>query len=80
MPEFDDRLQRCFASVFPGLTEEEIRTGSAGEGTWDSLSLVTLVAVIQEEFDIEIPQEKLGTLDSFDAFCACVGRLQQADQ
>ena len=69
MSEFENRLVTCFASVFPGLTEAEIRKADADSvGTWDSLSFVTLAAVIQEEFNLEIDPEVLADLDSFQAF------------
>lgn len=67
MPD-DVRLMRCFESVFPGLTPDEIRASSGENGSWDSLSLVTLVAVVQEEFGVEISPDELASLDSFSAF------------
>lgn len=63
------RLIRCFATVFPALTEEQIQNATADStGTWDSLATVTLAAVIQEEFNIEVDPEILPNLDSFSAF------------
>jgi len=76
MPDLDLRLERCFASVFPGLTQEEIRSGLAEDGMWDSLSRVTLVAVVQEEFGVDIPPEAASDLNSFDAFRMYLERLQ----
>ncbi|MGD0445078.1 MAG: hypothetical protein ABSA39_14185 [Edaphobacter sp.] len=69
MSNLEDRLTCCFASVFQGLTEAEIRNASTESiGIWDSLSTVTLAAVIQEEFNLEIDVEILPKLDSFQAF------------
>ena len=69
MRDQDERLIRCFASVFPVLTQEEIENASSDSvGIWDSLSSVTLAAVIQEEFDVEIEPDALPNLDSFRAF------------
>ncbi|MGA3327467.1 MAG: acyl carrier protein [Terriglobia bacterium] len=69
MPEQDDRLVRCFASVFPALTPEEIRAASAESvAAWDSLASVTLVAVIQQEFGVEIDILDLPELTSFEAW------------
>jgi len=66
--ELENRLITCFASVFPGLTEAEIRNATADSvGTWDSLSFVTLTAVVQEEFNLEIDEDALPDLDSFQA-------------
>jgi acyl carrier protein len=76
MSDRENRLMRCFESVFPGLTPDEIRAGSAEQGTWDSLSLVTLIAVVQEEFAVEIGQDELSNLDSYEAFRAYVERLE----
>ena len=81
MSDWENRLIGCFASVFPGLTSEEIRTSSAeSDGIWDSLSTVTLVAVVQEEFNVAIDPEEVAQLDSFAAFRACVSRLIPAEE
>ena len=69
MCEQENRLVRCFASVFPWLRPEELRTISAESAeSWDSLSAVTLIAVVQEEFGVDIDAETLPNLDSFEAF------------
>jgi acyl carrier protein len=80
MPERDARLIRCFAAVFPGLTESEIRRVSAdSNGMWDSLSTVTLAAVVEEEFDLAIAPETLADMNSFEAFQAYLSRLARAN-
>jgi acyl carrier protein len=69
MCDDENRLIRCFGSVFPGLTPADIRLTSAeSTGSWDSLSAVRLAAVIQEEFSFEIDPQVLPELDSFEAF------------
>ena len=66
MAEVGDRLIRCFSSVFPTLTEEEIRAADvASLVTLDSLAGVTLVAVIDEEFGSEMDLEGLLELGTF---------------
>ncbi len=79
MSEDLGRLMRCFMSVFPGLTPDEIRTiNSESSGAWDSLAGVTLASVVQEEFDVEIEASQLLELDSYEAFrryLSCVGRI-----
>jgi len=81
MSEYDQRLMRCFSAVFPGLTSEEIRAISAeSSGAWDSLSTVTLAALVQEEFGVDIDPEVLPQLDSFAAFQAYLRRLNQAGE
>ena len=69
MSEQEQRLLRCFALVFPGLTQSEIEESRAeSTGAWDSLSGVTLVAVIEEEFSIQIEPDIYSELTSFSAF------------
>ncbi len=79
MPEQEDRLIRCFASIFPELTREEIlHVSTESAGTWDSLSTVTLAAVIQQEFDVEIDSDVLSSLESFEAFQTYLDRINAA--
>jgi len=81
MSEVESRLIRCFSSVFPGLTAEELRAASAqAVGAWDSLSGVTLVVVIQEEFGVDIDPEVLPQLDSFEAFSAFLNQSSPPEQ
>ena len=69
MSNQEDRLMQCFRSVFPSLTTEEIQVvNSESSGEWDSLTGVTLVAVVQEEFGVEIDAAHLSELDSFEAY------------
>jgi acyl carrier protein len=69
MSELESRLIRCFASVFPTLSADEIRAiDSEAAGNWDSLSTVTLAAVVQEEFNVEIEPDLVPELTSFTAF------------
>jgi acyl carrier protein len=65
--ELEDRLVRCFSSVFPALTDEEIR-GADVEllGDMDSLAGVTLVALIDQEFGVELDLEVLFRLHTFE--------------
>jgi acyl carrier protein len=77
--ERQDRLIRCFASVFPALSAEEILTVSSDSiGNWDSLSTVTLAAVVQEEFNVEIEPEIIPELNSFAAFWNYLQRVGAA--
>lgn len=81
MSEVESRLIHCFSSVFPGLAAEELRAASAETvGAWDSLSGVTLVAVIQEEFGVDIDPEVLPQLDSFEAFRAFFNQKRPPEQ
>ena len=65
MNDVNDRLIKCFSAVFPELTKEEI-VQATGDSTdkWDSLSWVTLLAVVQEEFKIELDVEDVESCTS----------------
>ena len=68
MPDHDDRLVRCFASVFPNLSEQEIRSSNV-EPLFDidSLAGVTFVTLIDQEFGVNVELSDLLELKSFDA-------------
>jgi acyl carrier protein len=79
MSEQEDRLVRVFASVFPALKPEQIRAASAETvAEWDSLAAVTLVAVIQQEFGVEIDPLDLPELSSFEALRTHLGLTSDA--
>jgi acyl carrier protein len=64
----DDRLMRCFVSVFPNATRDDIRAVKFDELTgWDSLRGVTLLAVLDEEFGVQVDLGELLELETFDA-------------
>jgi acyl carrier protein len=66
--QIDDRLIRCFAAVFPELAPDEIQVASSDTlQSWNSLSAVTLIAVIEQEFGIKVQALDLPELDSFHA-------------
>jgi acyl carrier protein len=69
MSDQNGRLIRCFASVFPALTLEEIPGISVDSvGIWDSLATVTLASVIEEQFNVQFDPSDLPDLKSFEAF------------
>ena len=79
MSNGDDRLTRCFTSVFPALEPEEVRAASvASLEAWDSLASVTLASVVRQEFALEVNMLDLLELDSFEAFRAYLRRLSPA--
>jgi acyl carrier protein len=64
----DDHLIRCFCSVFPELNKEEILAADVGLfNDMDSLTGVTLVALIDKEFDLDLDLEDLLKLGTFEA-------------
>jgi acyl carrier protein len=68
MHDLDSRLNRCFHSVFPDLGPEQVPTASVESVRgWDSLAAVTLLAVVQEEFGLEIGLTDLSGLVSYQA-------------
>jgi acyl carrier protein len=68
MSERDDQLVRCFASVFPTLSEGEIRSSNVATlFDLDSLAGVTLVTLIDQEFGMNIDLPDLLELGSFEA-------------
>jgi acyl carrier protein len=71
MRELEETLIRCFAAVFPNLSREEIPTASVDSvAEWDSLAALTLVAVVEEQFELEIDELDLPELSSFAALHA----------
>jgi acyl carrier protein len=63
-----DRLARCFAAVFPTLTEEEILVSDVVPlVNLDSLAGVTLVTLIDQEFSVDVDLPDLLNLGSFEA-------------
>ena len=68
--ELRDLLIRCFSSVFPTLTSEEIRGADvASLFDFDSLAGVTLLTVIGEEFGVNLDLSDLLKLGSFETIC-----------
>jgi len=68
MDNLDNRLVRCFSSVFPDLNEDQIRNASVDSvAAWHSLASVTLIAVLQEEFGLQVNLADLPNLVSFSA-------------
>ncbi len=68
MSELDDRLRRCFASVFPSLPPDQIHAATVESvPAWDSLAAVTLIAVLEQEFNTQIDLMELPELTSYQA-------------
>jgi acyl carrier protein len=66
--ESQDRLVRCFSSVFPTLSEAEIRASDVVPlFDIDSLAGVTLVTLIDQEFGVNVDLPDLLELGSFEA-------------
>jgi acyl carrier protein len=75
MDELQTRLANCFCAVFPELSSEEIiYASSATVQNWDSVAVVTLLTVIEEEFGISIDEDDPAKFDSFQRI---LGYLQE---
>lgn len=68
MDDLQARLIKCFAAVFPELSEDQIRAATQKTvAGWDSVASVTLIALIEEEFGLEVAPEDLEHHLSFDS-------------
>ncbi len=66
MNSITSRLARCFQIVFPNLDEAEAPAATqASLAQWDSIAMVTLLNVIEEEFGVQLDLEMLAEYDSF---------------
>lgn len=66
MDERQRRLANCFWAVFPELSSDEIiHASSTTVKSWNSVAVVTLLAVIEEEFGISIGEDDIAEFDSF---------------
>ncbi len=73
MPEIEQRLVSCLAAVFPGLSRTEIqRASNTSVASWDSLATMTLISVIEEEFNVSIPAEDIEYMISFELVLECL--------
>jgi acyl carrier protein len=71
MDDIQPRLVRCFAATFPQLSANRIASATADTvAAWDSVASVTLFAMIEEEFELEVDIEDFGDLLSYDAILA----------
>jgi acyl carrier protein len=66
MTDIDERLAKCFAIALPDLPRTEIpQAVQSAVPKWDSLAMVNLLALIEEEFAIQISDDDLGGMTSF---------------
>jgi acyl carrier protein len=60
------RLAQCFAAAFPNLETEAIPRVAVGAlPEWDSLASMTLLGLIEEEFQLRVPAGDMARLTSF---------------
>ena len=66
MDDIQHRLTKCFTAAFPALAEDEIsRAEPSSTVGWDSVASVTLFAMVEEEFGVEIDVQDLAKFTSF---------------
>lgn len=78
MTDLCSQLDECFASVFPKLASEELRclTSRTSEA-WDSMATITLIGLIEEHFNVEIPPEDVPNLLSYSEILNYLSLMQQ---
>lgn len=60
----NERLIHCFATVFPDAQAIPDLTPDT-EPRWDSTTHIVLIQVIEDEFEVSIPESAAGELLSF---------------
>ncbi len=67
MDDLNARLIGCFSIVFPDLPDGEIpKASTENTATWDSVAAITLMNVIEDEFQVRLDLEEIAELNSFD--------------
>jgi len=61
-----EKLEACFAQVFPDLGQSEISSASTDTvKEWDSIAQVTLLSLLGETFGLELDFEEFESATSF---------------
>ncbi len=73
------KLAECFQIVFPNLPDNAAIFAATRDTVpeWDSVAAITLVNVLEEEFQIEIDLEVLGDLTSFELILDYLKNFEQ---
>lgn len=76
MDHIRDRLRDCFRTVFPDLSDKQIESAARAElSEWDSLATLTLLTVVEEEFELELDDRAVEQFDSYAAVELVVERI-----
>ena len=68
MNNVEQRLETVFSTVFPELSADQIKSASQDSVQgWDSVAAITLINLIEEEFEIEMDFDRVAELTSFSA-------------
>jgi acyl carrier protein len=69
MDDIRIRLKRCFTTVFPNVPREDIESATPQSiAGWDSIAMVTLISVVEEDFGVTIAIDDISDLNSFESF------------
>jgi acyl carrier protein len=76
--DIQNRLSKCFLTTFRGLRAADI-PGASPETVpeWDSVAHLTLLAVVSEEFGVELDLEEFQEKASFDSIQAQLRSMMQ---
>ena len=78
MNQITQRVNNCFANVFPDLRPEDApRVSTASFAKWDSVAHVTLLSSIAEEFGIEL---EMSDFEELTSYALIVDFLEQKQQ
>ncbi len=73
MSKSEPQLVSIFESVFPDLPADRIHSASQDSvPNWDSVAAITLMNLIEEEFNIQMDFDDLGDLTSFEKIAAYI--------
>jgi acyl carrier protein len=73
MDNIQNRLTNCLIAVFPGVSSVEMRQFTQSTNSkWDSIAVITLANVIEEEFGFQVNFDRLPEFDSFEHVLAYV--------
>lgn len=66
MNDVPARLSRCFSAAFPGLKPDQVASATVQSvAAWDSVATVTLLALIEEEFGVQVDLEAPDRFESY---------------
>lgn len=73
MDQIEERLVKVFQTVFPDLSVDQIRAATQTNlASWDSVAAITLMNVMEEEFEFQVDFDRAAELTSFPEILAYV--------
>ena len=73
MDKTEQQLVKVFETVFPDLSVDQIRVATQSSvSTWDSVAAITLMNVMEEEFNIQIDFDRAAELTTFPEILAYI--------